>query len=167
MIQLMGKPTDWYVQTALLSSYRHVPTQMPHSQCHPKLAVSIKMMSSVILQDIHHLQDTDSHHSPLPCLCLLRCNPALLSSKPTVLLCCMQDLDLAQLCSGLPAGTVCYRLKQMVGYVGMHFVCYRQNSQGQWVKADDSRVRLLGSWADVTQDCLSGNIQPCILFYEQ
>ncbi|KAL4450740.1 hypothetical protein ABPG77_001096 [Micractinium sp. CCAP 211/92] len=65
------------------------------------------------------------------------------------------------------AGTHRYRLRSMVCYYGQHYqALVLVPEAGGWLVFDDTRVALVGGWAEVLRKCEAGRIQPSVLFYE-
>ena len=55
----------------------------------------------------------------------------------------------------------------MVCYYGQHYqALVLVPEAGGWLTFDDTRVSLVGTWADVRRKCEAGRIQPSVLFYE-
>mmetsp|Transcript_6031 Transcript_6031/g.17259 ORF Transcript_6031/g.17259 Transcript_6031/m.17259 type:complete len:957 (-) Transcript_6031:564-3434(-) len=59
------------------------------------------------------------------------------------------------------------RLRAMVCYYGQHYMAYVQpKGQKEWTCIDDANQRVLGTWAEVRDQCEKGRVQPSVLFFE-
>lgn len=78
------------------------------------------------------------------------------------------QVDLGEVYQGADRGLHRCRLRSMVCYYGQHYqALVLVPEAGGWLMFDDTRVTVVGSWADVRHKCEAGRIQPSVLFYEQ
>lgn len=55
----------------------------------------------------------------------------------------------------------------MVAYSGHHYQAYALSEEvGGWLLFDDTTIRLIGAWADVTASLRAARHQPSLLFYD-
>ena len=54
----------------------------------------------------------------------------------------------------------------MVCYYGQHYMAVVLMSDSTWYSFDDATVLRVGAWPDVVHKCVTGRIQPSVLFYE-
>ena len=59
-----------------------------------------------------------------------------------------------------------HRLTCMMAYYGEHWAAFVLRGD-KWQYFDDSNVRVVGSWADVKQQCVRGRLAPLVLFYQK
>jgi hypothetical protein len=61
-----------------------------------------------------------------------------------------------------------YALQGLVCYYGKHYVSIFQahGNEESFILFDDHRIRLIGSWIDVIEECVKSRYQPVLLFYE-
>ncbi|KAI3434593.1 hypothetical protein D9Q98_002662 [Chlorella vulgaris] len=79
-----------------------------------------------------------------------------------------EEVDLGEVYQGADRGLHRCRLRSMVCYYGQHYqALVLVPEAGGWLMFDDTRVTVVGSWADVRHKCEAGRIQPSVLFYEQ
>lgn len=68
---------------------------------------------------------------------------------------------------GVVTSNTTYQLSSAVAYYGQHYMAFVKNSKaGKWLLFDDAKVSEVGTWQDVIKKCISGKIQPSVLFYQ-
>ncbi|CAM9480544.1 unnamed protein product, partial [Ectocarpus fasciculatus] len=65
-------------------------------------------------------------------------------------------------------GRATHELCGLVCFYGMHYICFFRDSSSSsaFLLFDDARVRVVGSWGDVKEDCLRSRYQPVLLLYQ-
>ncbi len=63
-------------------------------------------------------------------------------------------------------GCSVYRFRGMICYYGLHYVAFFHTG-GTWMLFDDTRVIDMKDFNNVTNQCISGRLQPTALLYEQ
>ena len=80
-------------------------------------------------------------------------------------------LDLERVFHGIvpAAGALAlYALRCIICYYGRHWSMFALDDETQsWSLFDDTHVRSVGSWTDVTSMCTRGQMRPAVLFYER
>ena len=53
-------------------------------------------------------------------------------------------------------------------YAGHHYQSYALSEElDAWLLFDDTTIKLIGDWRDVTASIKGGRLQPSVLFYER
>ena len=53
-------------------------------------------------------------------------------------------------------------------YAGHHYQSYALSEElDRWLLFDDTTIKLIGDWRDVTASIKGGRLQPSVLFYER
>lgn len=76
------------------------------------------------------------------------------------------EIDAGVIYRGLDEGYN-HRLVSVVCYYGQHYHCFAYSPEhARWIMYDDTTVKVVGGWDEVTNICCRGHLQPQVLFYE-
>jgi len=78
-----------------------------------------------------------------------------------------EDLDVAKILGKESRPEQVHRLRGVVCFRGSHYHAYvRSEKLDKWLLFDDATIRQVGTWQNVKDSCICGQIQPSVLFYE-
>lgn len=78
-----------------------------------------------------------------------------------------EELDVAKILGKESRPEQIHRLRGVVCFRGSHYHAYvRSEKLDKWLLFDDATIRQVGTWQNVKDSCICGQIQPSVLFYE-
>jgi hypothetical protein len=78
-------------------------------------------------------------------------------------------IRLSSLFTATPGADPSYVFRGLVCYYGLHYVSIFQHigaNQDVYMLFDDARIRPIGNWEAVKEECIKANYQPVLLLYE-